>query len=255
MFRFIPVVAILQGYCLYHAYKNRADQKWFWLIIFFPVIGAILYLYDHFYNRDNLESISEGFKGIVNSNYQIEKLEKELETTDSDLNRFNLAEHYMQAGRFKDAIKLYTSCLGTKPEGQLHVLIPLIAAHYYNGNYAQSVEYAEKIADKKEFKKAPEKVGYAWSLYHMGEINKAEEVFQEMDSMYTNYPQRLEYAKFLSENGSTSESLKHLEKLLSEFGKMQPKERRDKRLIYKAIKNYKESLSKAKVTRSHASLL
>ncbi|MDC8004646.1 PLDc N-terminal domain-containing protein [Aureisphaera galaxeae] len=247
MFRFIPVVAILQVYCLYHAYKNRADQKWFWFIIFFPIIGGIFYLYDHFYNRENLESISEGFKGIVNSNYEIEKLEKQLEMTDSDLNRTNLADHYMEAGRYRDAIKLYTSCVGSKPEQQSHIIIPLVFAHYYCGEYSQSVLYAEKIKDLKEFKKAPEKAGYAWSLYHMGERRKAEEVFLEMDSMYSNYPQRLEYAKFLNEIGSTSESLKYLQKLLSEFTKMQPQERRDKRLIHKAIKSYKDKLSKGKV--------
>ncbi len=246
MFRFIPVVAIIQVYCLYHAYKNRADQKWFWFIIFFPVIGGLFYLYHHFYNRENLESISEGFKGIVNSNYEIEKLEKQLEMTDSDLNRSNLADHYMKAGRYKDAIKLYTSCLGSNHQEQLHILIPLVAAHYFNGDYAQSVAYGEKLEDERDFKKSMEKVGYAWSLYHIGETRKAEEVFQEMDSMYTNYPQRLEYAKFLNEIGSTSESVKYLEKLLAEFGKMQPRERRDKRQIHKSIKSFREKLSKGK---------
>ncbi|MBX2828960.1 MAG: PLDc N-terminal domain-containing protein [Flavobacteriaceae bacterium] len=254
MFRFIPVIAIVQVYCLYHAYKNRADQKWFWLIILFPLLGAIIYFYDHFYNRENLESISEGFKGIVNSNYQIEKLENQLETTDSDLNRTNLADHYMEVGRYRDAIKLYASCLSAKPEEQTHILTPLIAAHYYNGDYAQSVAYAEIIKDQKGFRKAPEKVAYAWSLYQIGETRKAEETFLEMDSMFTNYPQRLEYAKFLNEIGSSSEATKYLKKLIAEFGKMQPQERRDKRLIFKSIKSFKDSLSKGKVMERTASI-
>ena len=83
MFRFLPIVVIIQGYCLYHAYTNRVYQRWFWFIIIFPLLGSVVYLYHHFYSKRNTAVLSEGLKGIVNSNYEVEKMEKELKLTDS----------------------------------------------------------------------------------------------------------------------------------------------------------------------------
>ncbi|MEL6810935.1 MAG: hypothetical protein AAFP76_06330 [Bacteroidota bacterium] len=246
MFQFFPLVVILQLFCLYHAHKNNADQKWYWLIIFFPLIGGLFYLYDHFYNRQNLQTVSEGFKGIINSNYEIEKLEQQLRATDSDQNKTLLADKYIEVGRYEDAVNLYESCLTGNNYDQTHVKKSLVYAHYLTGNYADSVKYAEQILDNKDFRKSEEKVGYAWSLYYMNEGAKAEEVFDEMDSSFTNYPQRLEYAKFLNERGSTSEAVSFLDKLIEEFGQMLPHERKDKRGSLRLIKSYKERLMKTK---------
>ncbi len=75
---FFPIIIMLQVVCLLHAYRNGSDQKWYWLILFYPIIGSIIYLYEHFYSRKNMADLSEGVKGVINSNYEIQKLEKEV---------------------------------------------------------------------------------------------------------------------------------------------------------------------------------
>lgn len=244
MFRFFPVVLILQVFCVYHAHKNNADQKWYWLIIFLPAIGCIFYLYYHFYNRENLQTVSEGFKSVVKSNYEIEKLEQKLKATESTLNKNLLADKYVEIGRYSDAIGHYESCLtGTNYE-QSHVVMSLLYAHYLNGDYAAAVGYGEKIKDKKEFAKSKEKVGYAWSLYHLNEIGKAEDIFREMDSSFSNYPQRLEYAKFLKVVERKEEAIAFLDSLIEEFVQMSSEERRNKRSILSNINEQKRVISK-----------
>ena len=108
---FYPLELLLQIFCVYHAYKHSSEQKWYWLIIFFPVFGSLIFLYHHFYSKDTVETISEGIKGVVNKNYQTEKLENKLNFSDSVLNKTNLANKYMDIGEYSSAIQLYESCL------------------------------------------------------------------------------------------------------------------------------------------------
>src|SRR4051812_13448934 len=86
---------ILQAFCLYHAYKNNNQQKWYWIIIFFPVVGCVIYLYDNFYSKHKLQSISEVAKNLVNSNRRIEQLERDVKFNDNVTNKVNLADAYM----------------------------------------------------------------------------------------------------------------------------------------------------------------
>jgi hypothetical protein len=84
---YYPLIIGLQAFCIYHAYKNNSEQKWFWLIIFFPLIGCIIYLYHHFYSKENVRTISEGIKETVDKNYQTRKLEDKLNFSDSVQNK------------------------------------------------------------------------------------------------------------------------------------------------------------------------
>ena len=95
MLRFYTPILILQIFCLYHAYKSNSQQKWYWLIIFFPFFGSLLYLFDTFYTRGNIRSLTEGVKGMMNSNYRLEQLERELKFSDNVSNRVNLADAYI----------------------------------------------------------------------------------------------------------------------------------------------------------------
>ena len=43
MFRFYTPILILQVFCLYHAYKNKSENWWYFLILMFPLIGSLIY--------------------------------------------------------------------------------------------------------------------------------------------------------------------------------------------------------------------
>ena len=111
MFRFYSPILLLQIFCFYHAYKNNADQKWFWFIIFFPLIGSLIYLYDSFLSHQNIDDISEGVKSTFVSNYKINQLEKQLSHSETVANKKALADEYYMAGNNQKAFELYESCL------------------------------------------------------------------------------------------------------------------------------------------------
>jgi hypothetical protein len=61
-------------------------------------------MYHNFYNRNNINTIAEGVKEVVNSNYKIEQLEKALQFSDNITNKTNLADAYVGNNRYTDAI-------------------------------------------------------------------------------------------------------------------------------------------------------
>ena len=111
MIRYYSPIFVLQLFCLYHAYSNRAEQKWYWLNPVFPLFGSLIYLYNTFYTRRNVDQVSEGLKQAFNTNYKIQKLEKEIQFSDTHSNKMMLADEYSQIEDYDRAIQLYRSCL------------------------------------------------------------------------------------------------------------------------------------------------
>ncbi|MFN7330866.1 MAG: hypothetical protein ACK5UP_15310, partial [Bacteroidota bacterium] len=130
MLRFYTPVLILQAVTLYLAYRNNAEQRWYWFIIFFPGLGSILYLFDQYYSRKNLNSLTETIKEVVNSNHKTEQLEKALRFSDNTKNKLNLADAYMEIGRYADAINLYQSTLTGFMEDDPGVRMKLLDAQF-----------------------------------------------------------------------------------------------------------------------------
>lgn len=241
MYQFYIPVLLLQIFCLYHAYQNRTEQRWYWLIIFFPLGGGLIYLYTHFYNRSTIENLTENVKGIVISNYRIEQLEKEMRITDSIKAKTALADEYVRAGRYKDAIDLYTDCAQGFMADDVSLLLKLVQTHSLHADYTSAVVYGQKLEQEKSFRNAPERASYAWALHYTGNTGKAEKIFMEMDNTYSNYLQRLEYCRFLIATQRSEEATRKLGELLYEFEQMKSPERRLHRTVASQISDLYET--------------
>lgn len=236
MFGYYTPVLLLQAFCLYHAYRNNTQQMWYWLIIFFPVVGCVIYLYNSFYSRHHIKNLAEGVKGVVNSNYRIEQLEKELRFSDTMKNRTNLADAYVKIGRYAEAIELYSASLQGFMADDPTLRMKLVHAHFLNRDYESAVRLGDQLGSEKSFKNAEERIAYAWALHHQGDTERATQVFDDMDRTFTNYPHRLEYCKFLLETGRRDEASAKLAELIAEFDHMDSTERRLKRNVMREIR-------------------
>ncbi|NRA13705.1 MAG: hypothetical protein HRT57_17325, partial [Crocinitomicaceae bacterium] len=165
---------------MWHAITNRVEQKWYWIIMFLPVFGSVIYLYHHFYNKDKIGAISESVRGAVNSNYRTDELEETMEFSDSILNRTNLANAYVDNGRYEEAIELYKFCLIDFNSENVETITKLIHCYFQLSNFVEVVNYGKKIEDKKGFRYATERIEYAWSLYESNELKRAEKNFKGM---------------------------------------------------------------------------
>lgn len=240
MVSFTPLL-ILQVFCLYHAYTNKVDVKWYFLIILIPLIGSLIYLYYHFVNRQNIKTVSQGVESILNTDSQLLRLEKQMEFSDTVQNKTLVADKYVELGRYLEATDLYESCLEGYNQNDPKTIQKLVKAYYLDENYEKSVSYGNKLKGNPYFLKSEDAICYAWSLYYTGKVEEAEALFSKMDVAFANYIHRMEYAKFLHELDRKEEAIAKLEESISEFDHMESHEKRNMRQTIRAIELlYKE---------------
>jgi len=182
MFGLYTPLILLQAFCIYHAYRNNAEQRWYWFILIFPGIGCAFYLYHHFYNRNSLNTIAEGVKEAVSSNYKVTQLEKALRFSDTIKNRINLADAYVDCGRYPAAITLYQETLTGFMADDPSLRMKLLQAHFLNQDYSQAIALGNDLKSEKTFRNAEQRLAYAWALHYDGKTEKAEQVFMDMDT-------------------------------------------------------------------------
>jgi hypothetical protein len=242
MFGLYTPVFVLQAFCVYHAYRNHAEQRWYWLIVFFPLVGSLIYLVQNFNNRATINSITEGVKGVVNSNYKIGELEKALKFSDNVTNKINLADAYFEIGRYKDAIELYQGCLLGFMAEDVTLQMKLLHAHFHNGDFAEAIHLGKSLEHDKAFKDSAERVAYAWSLCCTGDSAAAEKIFESMDKSFSNYYQRLQYCHYLLKANRKEEAKEKLAVMLEEATHMKTLERKQERANLKEIKNLYDNM-------------
>jgi hypothetical protein len=244
MGRFYFIIILLQAYCLWHAYSNNSERKWYYLIFFLPAIGSLFYLYKNFYSRENVSKLTDGIQGLVDSGHEVRQLEEALDFSDTKKNRCLLAEAYLEHERYDDAIELLESCFRDFNLGNNDVTQQLVKAYYLKDDFARTVELAEQISEVKEFDDSMEKVAYAWSLHHTGDDTAAEQVFSEMDGSYCNYRHRFEFAKFLNRSGRGERAGEKLEEILNEGSKIAKSERRQHRSVLQEASVYLKEMER-----------
>jgi hypothetical protein len=231
MYGLYTPVLLLQAFCVYHAYRNNAEQRWFWFILIFPGVGCAFYLFHHFNSRSSLNTLTEGVKGVINSNYRVEQLEKALRFSDNMKNREALADAYMTCERYNDAITLYQDSLVGFMAEDPALRMKLLYAHFLNQDYTQTISLGKNLDTDKTFRYSSQRLAYAWALHYDGQTETSEKVFQDMDKTFTNYQHRMEYCKFLLHTGRQEDLKTMLTHLLEEFEHMREPERRINRDI------------------------
>ena len=210
------LIIALQGYCIYHAYKNRNSYYWFFIIFFIPVIGCVIYLITQVYNKRDAEKIQEGFVSIINPTKKVKDLEKRLQFSETYQNRVDLADAYLEIKDFENAIKHYLEALEDDFENDLYVVKQVMEAYFKAENFDNVILYAEKIKNHPEFKKSRSQFIYGLAFDRIGKLDEAEANLKQIDIRYSFYNERLVYAKFLISRDKTEEAKAVLDEIFNE---------------------------------------
>jgi len=214
--------------CILHSIRTGTQNKWMLLIVFAPIIGAVVYLFVEVFTRRNRTNLQDGISGILTTNSaRIRKLEENLKFTDTFNNRILLADAYLAAGDIDNAIELYESSLtGAFDENEL-VIKQLIIAYYSKGEYARVQPLAKKIYNKPQFARSRAHVYYAISLEKTGNIAQAEQEFIKMKGRFSHFEARLQYGLFLKRTGRDQEARQVFSDMVDEAPHLSSRERRD----------------------------
>jgi hypothetical protein len=194
------LIIFIQGYCLYHIYKNKKPYYWYFLVFFIPIIGPIIYFITNIYNKRDAEKIQNELTHIINPTKKIRDLEKKLEFSDSYTNRIELADAYIDNNDIPNAIVNYKHTLKDTDQNDLYARQRLVLCYFQLKDYTGVVEHAEKIVNKSEFKGSKQQFCYGLALKELDKVEAAEAQLKQIDRPYSNYEERLELAKFYIEN-------------------------------------------------------
>ncbi|MBL56353.1 MAG: hypothetical protein CMP61_04115 [Flavobacteriales bacterium] len=237
MFRYFTPLLILQIFCIYHVYKNKRAYWWIIVILIFPLIGCALYLYKEFYNKKNIEHLSEGIKSTLNTEYTISKLEKKLAFSDTVENKIKVADEYVDRGLYEEAFQLYSSCLKGVFANDQDLLKKLTKTAFLKEDFQAVITFGECIKKDRNFNKSEEKIALAWAYYHCNDKITSRKLFHEMNTQFTNYTHRIEFVKFLIKIENLNNAKDLAQEIIEEIQSMDLTEKRAKKEILREAKN------------------
>ena len=211
------LILALQAYCIYHAYKNRSDTYWFFIILFIPAIGSIIYLITQVFNRSDLDTIQNEITTIINPSKKLKDLESVLQFSETFQNRVNLADEYFKIKDYKNAVFHYEKSLEGNFKNDFYVSKRIIESYYQLGKFEKTVEYAEKINHQSSFEKSRAQFLYGMALEKLERYNEAETELRKTDLSFSNYEERLALSKFLISRNKTEDAKEILKEILSEY--------------------------------------
>lgn len=237
MLYFITIA--LQGFCMHHAYKNKNNYYWFFIILFVPLIGCAIYLFTQVIKKKDVSLISEEITNIVNPTKKINDLQQAVSFSNTFKNRINLADAYLENNDFKNAIIQYEKALEGNFKKDPHTLNKLIKCYFEITNYKKVITYAEQINLDKDFKNSIYYYGLALEKEKF--IQKAEKELLKLDLRYSNYPERLEICNYFIRNHKKEKAKELLQEILTELKSLSKENFRKHRFTYsEAEKKLKE---------------
>lgn len=224
---FYYIVLALDVFCVIHMIRRGTVNRWLWLVVFIPVVGAIVYLY---YEVLSARRINTGkLNAMLNPGSSIKKLEDELRFTDTFANKVKLADAYLASGQTDKAIELYQSSLSGAFVENEYVMAQLIVAYSKKEEYDKVIVLGKKIYKLPQFARSKAHMLYAQALEKNGDTEQAEAEFKLMKGRFSYFEQRYQYGLFLIRAGRDHEAANIFTEMLNEEKHLGQVERRTSR--------------------------
>jgi len=223
-YEYYYLVLILQAFCVYHCVRKGNQQNWIWIIVFLPAIGCIIYLFTEVLKKRDVSNIQAGVAQVVNPGGKIKQLEKKLQFSDTFTNRVALADAYMGAKMYQQAVDLYESALTGVFADNEHAVKQLIEAYHYLDKYEEITKLAPRVVKTMNFSQSAANLYYAFALEKTGQHHLAEKEYKEMNHRFSNFEARYHYGSLLLRHQRAEESLAVFQEMLDEGEHMNRKE-------------------------------
>lgn len=223
---YLYFIIAFQGYCIYHLLKNKNSYYWILAILFLPLIGCVTYLVTQVLNKREIEGIQGSGATIIEpskktmTSRRVNDFERKLEFADTYLNRVNLADAYLETHNYTKAIEHYNIALEDKTQNDFYVIEQLIKSYYATQDFDQVIALSDGLESHKEYEKSKVPFHYGLALAEKNRTEEAEAQLKIIDKPYSNYNERVAFAKFLRRMDKPNDAKEILEELHTEMQNM-----------------------------------
>jgi len=189
-----PWGIILQALAIVHFIRRRPDTYWLYIILFLGPIGALVYIVAEV--LPDLGLLRDSFK-VFPRRKRIYELESMILDNPSAGNYEELADLYLEEGRFRRARECYDKAISSRTDS-LDPFYRRALAAMQMGDYAAAVPDLERVVSREskyDFHRALGLLADAYAQTGQGE--KADVLFREATKMSTLSETYYNYASFL----------------------------------------------------------
>jgi hypothetical protein len=135
---------ILQAVTLFHAIRTGRINPWLWIILFFPLIGGLAYLYMEMWpdlrRGRSLDRLKSTVARTMDPECELKRLREELEICESHENRMALAAEFARLQRWDEAAATYRDALQGHFAREPEALLGLAGVQFAQGDYAATLD-------------------------------------------------------------------------------------------------------------------
>jgi hypothetical protein len=194
---------VLQGLAIVHFIRRRPDTYWIFIILFLGPLGAIIYLLVE--AVPDLGLLRQSAK-VFPRRRRIHELEAAIRDNPSAGNYEELADLYMEDGRFAQARQCYDRAISSRTDS-LDPFYRRAVCAMEMGDFAAAVPDLERVvaADHDyDFHRAAGLLAHAYA--NTGQQEKAAELFWEVTRISTLSETYYNYATLLAAEGRNAEA-------------------------------------------------
>ena len=211
-FLLTPWGLILQGLAIIHFIRRRPDTFWLWIIIFLGPLGAAVYIFIEVLPDAGL--LRHSFDAFPRRK-RIRYLEAIVLENPSVGNFEELGDLYLDEAQFARARECYDKAISSRAD------LPDVfhrrgIAEIELGDFAAAVRDLEHVVSrdwKYDSHRAAGLLAHAYA--NTGEIEKADELFQQVTQRSTSSETYYNYAAFLASQQRTAEAREWTQRILA----------------------------------------
>jgi hypothetical protein len=213
------VIVLLQLTVVFHAFKTRRPYYWIFVIMAFPVMGALIYFAVEILpgsrSERSIRKIGHDIAKAVNPDRAMKQRAEELAICGSVENKLKLAEELVERGMFDEAIHLYKSAR----EGQYYFATDLLygfaRARFFNGEYLEARKLLGELQEHAP-PYYPQEVALmkARAAAKFGDRSTARGEIESLLDNFVGLEARYRYAEVLFEDGRPAQAKAELERVI-----------------------------------------
>jgi len=200
---FYPWSLILQAVAIVHFIRRRPDTYWLWIILFGSGLGALVYIVAEVLPDAGL--LRQSFK-VFPRRKRIRELEAAILDNPSAGNYEELADLYSEEKKFARARQCYDKAISSRTDSPDPFYRRAIAEIELR-DFAAAVPDLERVVSKDgkyDFHRAKGLLAHAYA--NIGQIDKAESLFQQATAISTISETYYNYASFLAARNRSQEA-------------------------------------------------
>lgn len=208
---FWVISVIIEVVFIVHAISRRQDYFWIFIILFFPLVGCLVYalvvwIPDARHSR-SARGTSKAVLSLVDPRRELRKRLSHLDVSDTVENRVSLARELTRHGMVHDALGLYERSLKGVYEDDPYLLQGYAGALFEAGMLQDARTILEKLrATNPSLKSQEAHLLYARVLDRLGDAVRADKEYAAVVQAYGSMEAKCRYAVFLKEQARKEEA-------------------------------------------------